>query len=249
MHSVVHGVVEILKEKFQGKGGIDVLCLNAGVMALKDEATEDGYDVQMQTNHLAHFLLAKETHALLEEAAKKRGEARLVNHSSGARHMVRGLEEQYFGKNGGSLGGDGASMFMGGARWVRYGQTKLANAVFTQALHERLQSSGSAVKAVCAAPGLAATNLQVTTAADGGMGATWIMKFGQSAEDGTMPLLQCCVGPGVSSGEFIEPSRMGNMKGEPSVVTKRSAKEVEPAATKLLWEMSEKAFGEWKLCL
>ena len=195
----------------------------------------------------AHFLLARETFGLLEEAAKKRGEARLVSHSSGARHMVKGLEGQYFGPNGGNLGGDGASMFFGGARWVRYGQTKLANAVFTQALHERLQSSGSAVKAVCAAPGLAATNLQVTTAADGGMTPTWIMKFGQSAEDGTMPLLQCCVGPATQSGEFIEPSRMGNMKGEPGVATKRSAKEVEPAATKLLWEVSEKACGEWKL--
>jgi len=82
------------------------------------------------------------------------------------------------------------------------------------------------------------------------MGATWIMKFGQSAEDGTMPLLQCCVGEGVASGEFIEPSRMGNMKGEPAVVplAKRGAKEIEPAATNLLWEVSEKAVGEWKVC-
>ena len=90
-----------------------------------------------------------------------RGEARIVNHSSGARHMAKGLDAQYLGANGGSLGGDGASMLCGGARWVRYSQTKLANSVFTQALHERLIARGSAVKAVCAAPGLAATNLQV----------------------------------------------------------------------------------------
>ena len=39
--------------------GLDVLCNNAGVMALEDLATEDGFDVQMQTNHLSHFLLTK----------------------------------------------------------------------------------------------------------------------------------------------------------------------------------------------
>ena len=39
--------------------GIDVLCNNAGVMALEDMPTGDGYDIQMQTNHLSHFLLTK----------------------------------------------------------------------------------------------------------------------------------------------------------------------------------------------
>lgn len=37
---------------------VDVLCNNAGVMALPDKATKDGYDVQMQTNHLSHFYCA-----------------------------------------------------------------------------------------------------------------------------------------------------------------------------------------------
>lgn len=40
--------------------GVDVLCNNAGVMALPDQATGDGFDVQMQTNHLSHFLLTRE---------------------------------------------------------------------------------------------------------------------------------------------------------------------------------------------
>ena len=66
----------------------------------------------------------------------------------------------------------------------------------------------------------------------------------QSAEDGTMPLLQCCIGT-AHSGEFIEPSK--GMWGVPAVVAKRSAKEIDPAAPKLIWEMSEKACGEWKL--
>jgi len=60
---------------------VDVLCNNAGVMALKDLATKDGYDIQMQTNSLSHFLLTKELFPLL----KKSKEARVVNHSSNAR--------------------------------------------------------------------------------------------------------------------------------------------------------------------
>ena len=66
--------------------GIDVMCNNAGVMALADAATVDGYDVQMQTNHLSHFLLLKEIFPLLEKAAATRGEARVVHHTSLARY-------------------------------------------------------------------------------------------------------------------------------------------------------------------
>ena len=69
-------------------GELDVLCNNAGVMALEDKATKDGYDVQMQTNHLSHFLLTSEVWPLLQKAAELRGEARVVQHSSGARRST-----------------------------------------------------------------------------------------------------------------------------------------------------------------
>jgi len=95
--------------------GLDVICNNAGVMALEDKATEDGYDVQMQTNHLSHFLLNKEIFPSLLKAVELRGEARIVNHSSLARKGPGGiLQAKYFGKNGGNLGGNGSSMFFGG---------------------------------------------------------------------------------------------------------------------------------------
>ena len=129
--------------------GLHILCCNAGVMALKDQATEDGYDIQMQTNHLSHFLLTRLLHPLLELAASKSGDARCVNHSSGARHMPKipiAGNARYLEKNGGRLGGDSASMLCGGKRWVRYHMTKLANSVYTQVswqlhlLHHRLLS-------------------------------------------------------------------------------------------------------------
>ena len=69
------------------------------------------------------------------------------------------------------------------------------------------------------------------------------MKFAQSAEDGTMPLLHCCVGVDVQSGEFYEPP---GAKGLPRRV-KLTAKERDLYAKKALWEMSEQACGSWNI--
>jgi len=224
--------------------GVDVLCNNAGVMALEDKATADGFDLQMQTNHLSHFLLTREVFPLLEKAAETRGEARIVNHSSMAR-MGKPLDAAYLGKNGGNLGGNGNSMLFGGARWLRYHQTKLANVVFTYALSDRLKAAGKTkIKVVCAAPGLAATNLQVTTAADGGFNDAWIMRFGQSAEDGAMPLIHCCVAPDVQDRDFFEPP---GAKGLPTKKTSLQKECTREDSRTLLWTESEKACGAWSI--
>jgi NAD(P)-dependent dehydrogenase (short-subunit alcohol dehydrogenase family) len=76
----VRAAGEELRKQFSDTG-IDVLCNNAGVMGLPNEATADGYDVQMQCNHLSHFLLVAEIWPLLEKALALRGDARVVNHS------------------------------------------------------------------------------------------------------------------------------------------------------------------------
>ena len=162
----VKSAITSIKSKYQS---IDILCNNAGVMAIEDKATKDGYDIQMQTNHLSHFFLTKELLPLLKKAVEVNGEARVCNHSSEARHG-KPLEGNYFGKNGGNLGGNGNSMLFGGARWVRYQQSKLANTVFSLCLAERFEKI-SGLKSVCAHPGLAATNLQVTSAQANGMGS------------------------------------------------------------------------------
>jgi len=241
----VRGAIKTIKDKYDS---IDVLCNNAGVMALADTATKDGYDVQMQTNHLSHFLLTKELFPLLQKAKELRGEARIVHHSSGARHAQFGtgggaLKPEYFEKKGGDLGGDGSSMIFGGARWQRYHQTKLANSVFTHALSTKLKDTG--IKAAVAAPGLAATNLQVTTGE--GMGSSmWIMKFSQSAEDGAMPLLACCFDPATENGDFWEPNSIGNVKGLATKVKWDGLSTSEDSA-KILWEKSEEACGKFDI--
>mmetsp|Transcript_5951 Transcript_5951/g.7493 ORF Transcript_5951/g.7493 Transcript_5951/m.7493 type:complete len:335 (+) Transcript_5951:73-1077(+) len=239
----VRAAADELKRKFAD--GIDVMCNNAGVMALEDRATVDGYDVQMQTNHLSHFLLNKELYPLLTKTANEKGEARIVNHSSGARnHPSTPLKAEYFGKNGGNLGGNGNSLISGGARWERYHQTKLANSCYTHEFTKRAEASGSKVIMVTAHPGLSSTNLQVTTNAQGGMDNSMFnrlfMYFSQSPEDGTMGLLQGICGEGVKAGDFWGPK---GITGKAVLVP--PGKLTNDNASQMLWEESEKAVGSF----
>lgn len=239
---------KILNENLGGIG-LDILCNNAGVMALSDKATVDGYDIQMQTNHLSHFLLCQLVFPLLNKAAEIKGEARIVNHSSLARSMGGELQAKYLGKNGGNLGGDSSSMFFGGARWIRYGQTKLANVVFTLALKDKFLAKGLKIKALCAAPGLAASQLQKTTDVDGGMGSgTWFMNWGHSAEDGAISLINCCVSPNLKNGDCLEPSGSGHLSGPPAAFFPEQESYCKSVvAREMLWKESENAVGTWDI--
>lgn len=218
---------------------LDVLCNNAGVMALPDEATKDGYDVQMQTNCLSHFLLTKKLFGLLQES----DDARIVNHSSQAR-LGPPLEAKYFGKNGGDLGGDGSEDDgFDGPRWARYHQTKLANCAFTYGLRDKLEASGiTNVKAIVAHPGLASTQLQVTTAKTGGMDAdSDFMKQAQSAEDGALGIIRACMDPEAQSGDFYGPEKWTGFPGK--LTPEQSLYDPKNIATN--WEGCESAVGKF----
>ena len=198
----VRQAAETIKAKYDS---LDVLCNNAGVMAMPDRATVDGYDVQMQTNAISPFLLTKELFPLLRNST----DGRVVNHSSMAR-LGAPHDPKYFGKNGGDLGGDGTeeeNANFGGPRWERYHQTKLANCTFTYGLKEKLEAGGIAnVKTMVAHPGLATTGLQATTAATGGMESdSAIMANAQTAEDGALGIIRGCADPEAASGDFYGP--------------------------------------------
>lgn len=187
---------------------LDALCNNAGVMALADIPTPDGYDVQMQTNCLSHFLLTKELFPLL----LKSQDGRVVNQTSMAR-AGDPLDASYFSKRGGDLGGNGtedqASQYAG-PKWQRYHQTKLANCAFTYGLKQRLDAAGiNKVKALLAHPGLALTNLVSTASTNGEMGSAGALwTHAQSAEDGALGALRACVDPRVKSGDFFGPKQL-----------------------------------------
>ena len=203
-------------------GGLDVLANNAGIMAAADERTVDGFDVQMQTNHLSGFLLTKLLMPSMEAAAKKRGEARVVQHSSAARFLPLG-RFPFGGKNfersprnslGGNSGAFALANMMGQQNW-RYNNTKLANPVFAMALHAKLLAKNSRVKSLVCEPGLAATSLSANGWQVGAdlpiyegvftaMGPIF-RRVAQSGADGACPLLMACFAEEAASGDFYVP--------------------------------------------
>lgn len=207
--SVKTGAAE-LRDQVEASGvGIDCLVLNAGLMAQQDNRTPDGFDVQMQANHLSHFLLTSLVFDLLEKTGRTSVEARVVSHSSGARHSPDvSLQEESFEKQwaaGSGCAGDSDSM----AKWKRYQQSKRANLAFTYALADFIDNRPECnVKAVCAHPGATNSGLQSHTQAD-----SWLDRFinglavvaGQSTEDGCLPLALASVKEGVSNGDFFGP--------------------------------------------
>lgn len=240
--SHVRAAGEILRRDFAGTG-IDVLCCNAGIMGMPDTATKDGYDVQMQANHLSHFLLTHEIWPLLEKAGALRGEARVIQHSSGARGRPGSLlDAKYLGRNGGNLGGDG---FPGMGKWRRYQQSKLANLMFAYALDaEASKRPGNKIKSLCAHPGPVNSGLQSKTARSGGdrwldrliLGQT--LKWAQSIEDGTSGIAICCCREKVESGDFYGPQ--GPHRTGPA---EKMPDERNPKNEIVLWQESLKATG------
>ena len=201
-------------------GGLDALLNNAGIMGQPDSRTIDGHDIQMQTNHLSHFLLTNLLMPSLEAAAAIRGESRVVQHSSGARASFTAntksgepsgmLEKKFFSQcDAGSLGGDGL-----GKCFTRYHQTKLANSVFALTLHERLKRSGSKVKSICAEPGVAATELSSNLSKGHEEHGSKPVRISspeetfpgvQSAADGACSIVEAAFGTHVLGGDFFMP--------------------------------------------
>lgn len=243
-----------IKEKYTS-----LYCLsnNAGIMATPDEITNDGYDKQMQTNHLSHFLLTTELFPLLLKSSKEQGDARIVQHSSlGRRDTTSNIFDGQFlekKEKNGMLGGDNddTASFGQGPEWQRYYQTKLANSIFCQALHDKLGASennnnddNKNILSLCAHPGISTTNLADNLKA--GMLVKllfipFVFFLGQSAEDGTMGLLKAMMDhkENVKGGTLYGPK---STKGY-AVAAESFAYETNTKNKEMLWRKSEEAIG------
>jgi NAD(P)-dependent dehydrogenase (short-subunit alcohol dehydrogenase family) len=129
-----------VREFADGVGSVDVLVNNAGVMAVPYAQTADGFESQVGTNHLGHFAL---TNLLLPQITD-----RVVTVSSMA-HRVGYISLKDLNWKSRPY-----------SAWLAYGQSKLANLLFTSELQRRLEAAGSPVKAHAAHPGYSHTNLQ-----------------------------------------------------------------------------------------
>jgi NAD(P)-dependent dehydrogenase (short-subunit alcohol dehydrogenase family) len=204
------------------EGDLDVLINNAGVMAVPESRTADGFELQLGTNHLGHFAL---TNLLLEHVTD-----RVVTISSGAHRMGRirfddlNWEREY-------------------DRWGAYGQSKLANLLFTLELQRRLTASGSTVRALAAHPGYAATNLQSRT---GHRLQNALMAIGnrivaQSDEAGALPTLFAAT-QDLPPAAYVGPDGLGEARGHPTLVA-RSARASDVETARRLWTRSEELTG------
>jgi len=230
----VRKAAEAINAKYEA---LDILCNNAGIMATGDRATQDGYDIQMQTNQLSHFLLTKELYPLLKKAQELRGRAAVAMHSSDLRKSQnKAIDGKYLGKNGGNLGGDDTK-YSKGANWVRYQQSKLANACFAVELSDRFGNSGLIASA--AAPGFALTDLQKNS--ESFKGDEFGLRFAQTAEDGTMPILSACILS--ENGDFWDP--YWGISGK-AVKKKYNKLDLDENSRKTVWEKSEEAVGKFE---
>jgi NAD(P)-dependent dehydrogenase (short-subunit alcohol dehydrogenase family) len=181
--------------------------------------TKEGFELQIGTNHLGHFAL---TGLVLDRVAD-----RVVTMSSGAHRMGR--------IDLGDLNWEQRKY----KRWAAYGQSKLANLLFTYELQRRLDSAGSSRKAFAAHPGYAATNLQShTDSIQDAVMAVGNRLVAQSAQMGALPALYAATQPGLPGGSYLGPDGFAEQRGYPKVV-RSSSRSYDLATASGLWSLSE----------
>jgi NAD(P)-dependent dehydrogenase (short-subunit alcohol dehydrogenase family) len=204
-------------------GRLDILVNNAGVMAVPERRTKDGFELQIGTNHLGHFAL---TNLLLPSIAD-----RVVTVSSTAHQMGR-IRLDDLNWERGRYG-----------RWRAYGQSKLANLLFTLELQRRMAQAGSSVRAYAAHPGYAATNLQGHTASalQHGLMSVTNRLLAQSPEMGGLPTLFAATQdlPGAA---YVGPDGPREQRGHPALA-RRTKAALDADTARRLWELSEELTG------
>ena len=205
---------------------LDLLVNNAGLMAPPYSTTEDGFELQLGTNHLGHFALT----GLLLDRLLAAPDPRVVTVSSIAHRMGR-------------MRWDDLQWTRDYKPWPAYGQSKLANLLFTFELQRRAGEAGLLLRALAAHPGYAATHLQRGTYSRAQELAMQVANrvLAQSAEGGALPTLYAATAdlPGAS---YVGPDGPGEWRGAPTLVGVSKAA-ADPVARRRLWEVSEELTG------
>jgi NAD(P)-dependent dehydrogenase (short-subunit alcohol dehydrogenase family) len=207
---------------------IDVLILNAGVMATPFSLTKDKFEMQMGTNHLGHFaltgLLQKQIkHRVVAVSSQMHRTARIGNFTiNDLRNKAKGI----------------------GAYnpWSAYAYSKLANLLFIHELERRQMRKNWNLEAVAAHPGYADTNLVTGASVQDRAGALANAMFAQSAERGALPTLCAATYPGLYGASYIGPDGFLEMRGFPKL-TRAAAIAYDQRLAKDLWSVSEELTG------
>jgi NAD(P)-dependent dehydrogenase (short-subunit alcohol dehydrogenase family) len=204
--------------------GIDLLINNAGVMFTPKSTTKDGFELQFGTNHLGHFAL---TGLLLDRLLAVPGSRVVTVSSTGHRYP-------------GPIRFDDLQWEHRYSRMGAYGQSKLANLLFTYELQRRL--TGTHTIATAAHPGASTTELVRNT-------PPWIRLVtgafeltSQSAAMGALPTLRAATDLGVLGGQYFGPGGFAEMRGYPKVVSSNERSH-NVDTQKRLWAVSERLTG------
>jgi NAD(P)-dependent dehydrogenase (short-subunit alcohol dehydrogenase family) len=201
---------------------LDLLINNAGVMMPPYVLTADGFESQLGTNYLGHFLLT----GLLLPALQAAKDSRVVTVSS--------MAHKY-----GNIFFDDLNFTKGYNKIKAYSQSKLACLMFAYELQRRLEKAGLPVRSLAAHPGVSATDL--------GRNMSPVLRYffpkvGQKAEAGALPLLMAAFDTTSQGGEYYGPDGWNEMRGNPKIVGSSKLSK-NPAVASRLWEVSEQLVG------
>ena len=217
------------KTFLQHSDRLDILLLNAGIMAVPEGTTKDGYEIQFGTNHMGHALLSKLLlPTLLQTASQPGADVRVVVLSSSAHSYAPPKQGIIFD----TLKTKAEQI----STTTRYGQSKLANLLFAQEFARRY----SQLTVAAVHPGLVKTNLGNTMGNSSlVLRLTWWAAgcvVGVDVPTGTLNQLWAATAQGVVSGEYYEPvGKLG--------LGKRWTND--SSLAKKLWDWTEDELKEW----
>jgi NAD(P)-dependent dehydrogenase (short-subunit alcohol dehydrogenase family) len=203
---------------------LDLLMNNAGVMAVPEGRTVDGFETHLGVNHLGHWVLTARLLGPLLAA----DHARVVAVTSTARHGAAPVNP--------------ANPDLVGQYdpWDAYGRSKLANLHFALGLQRRLEAAGARAESLAAHPGISRTNLLSSTVAAGGGGRlvplarVGFRLFGMDADRGALSQLRAGTDPAAHGGELY---------GSPVRKRIRPSEQVDEQIESL-WSLSADLTGE-----
>jgi len=203
------------------EGRIDLLVNNAGVMMPPYGKTADGFETQLGTNHLGHFALT----GLLLPRVLATPKARVVSVSSLAHFWGRidfadlQSERSYNPTRA-------------------YGQSKLANLLFTRELQRRFDAARIDALSAAAHPGSTRTELQRHS----GLMHAIVAVFSQAPPEGALPTLYAATATDVRGGDYFGPSGFAGCLGPPGRA-RSSPRANDAAVARRLWDVSEQLTG------
>ena len=198
-----------LAEEFkQRHDRLNVLINNAGLVLTRRTLTEDGYETTFAVNHLGYFLLTN----LLLDVIKRSAPARIVNVASTAHHS-------------GTIDFNDLQGERSYGTMRAYGQSKLANILFTYELARRLE--GSNVTVNCLHPGVIGTNIFRSVPALGAMAKLFL----KSPKKGAETSIYLATSPEVAqvTGKYFDEKR----------AVRSSRESYDEAVAERLWQVSE----------